>query len=305
MQILLLLLVLAAVIGVISWLYAEIGDTATEDRRSATAKRNAKYEEKLRREEAERQAQRQRDEAAREAHRQRELAKALKEQQSLHEQMAVLGEGSLSLFESMPEHLRITERHLDQAEADFAEGAFAPFWDSVERAANTLGGFDERVRQIGNNASRYGELVKQFKSTPPRFPLAPEAVAKLSIGTATAERMKSIVRYAQRNFQFATIYEQRKTNQLLVAGFTGLAQALEQMTFRITSSIGYLSHSVEAMGAMLNESVLSVDSRIAEMEAATTEHRDQLSIEAAERSAREKTAIEMLDNIQRGRRPSL
>ncbi len=304
MEILAWVLGLGAAIGVISWIYAESGDSETEEKRAATAKRNAKLEERLRREEAVRQAQRQRDEAEREARRQRELAKYLKEQQSLREQIAGLGEGSLTLFESMPEHLRATEAYLDQAEADFTEGAFAPFWDSVERAANALGGFDERIRQIGDNSSRYGELVKQFKSTAPRFPLAPEAIAKLSVGATSADRMKSIVRHAQRNFQFATIYEQRKTNQLLVAGFTGLAQALDQMTFRITSSIGQLSSSVDAMGAMLNESVLSVDSRIAEMESATADYRDQLWIDAAERTAREKAAIEMLDNIQHGRRPS-
>ena len=59
------------------------------------------------------------------------------------------------------------------------------------------------------------------------------------VATATAERMQAIVRKAQRNFQFATIYEQRKTNQILVAGFTTLAQALNQMTGQITASISW------------------------------------------------------------------
>jgi hypothetical protein len=59
--------------------------------------------------------------------------------------------------------------------------------------------------------------------------------------------MKSIVRKTQSNFQFATIYEQRKTNQILVAGFTNLAQALEYMTQRISGSIGDLANSVDAV----------------------------------------------------------
>lgn len=67
----------------------------------------------------------------------------------------------------------------------------------------------------------------------------------------TAERMKAIVRKAQRSFQFATIYEQRKTNQILIAGFTNLAEALDQMAYRITDSIDNLTNSVDVMTSMM------------------------------------------------------
>ena len=217
--------------------------------------------------------------------------------------MVGLGEESLGLFETIPEHLRNAEQHLDQAEIDFAEGTFAPFWDSVERAANTLGRFDEGIRHINDNSSRYTGLIRQYEREPPMFPLSPQTVAKLSVGTVTAERMKSIVRRAQRNFQFATIYEQRKTNQLLVAGFTSLGQALDQMTWRITSSITDLAGSVDSMGSMLNDSVRAVDYHLVEMEAATVRHREMLSLQDVERAGREEKAVEMLDNIQRRRKP--
>lgn len=248
---------------------------------------------------------RQAAEAAREAEEKARLQRYREEQQGYRKQMIVFGEQSLGLFESMPKHLSAAEEDLDQAEVDFADGAFAPFWDSIEKAAKTLGRFDEGVRHINDNSSRYTELIKKYEDTPPEFPLARQSVAKLGVGTATAERMKAIVRNAQRNFQFATIYEQRKTNQILVAGFTNLAQALDRMTWQITASIDDLASSVDVMTSTLSESMRAVHSRMGDIAETTSQHHEELRKEASEGAARERKALEMLDNIQRGRRPFL
>lgn len=248
---------------------------------------------------------RQAAEAAREAEEKARLRRYREEQQGYRKQMIVFGEQSLGLFESMPKHLSAAEEDLDQAEVDFADGAFAPFWDSIEKAAKTLGRFDEGVRHINDNSSRYTELIKKYEDTPPEFPLARQSVAKLGVGTATAERMKAIVRNAQRNFQFATIYEQRKTNQILVAGFTNLAQALDRMTWQITASIDDLASSVDVMTSTLSESMRAVHSRMGDIAETTSRHHEELRKEASEGAARERKALEMLDNIQRGRKPSL
>ncbi len=222
-----------------------------------------------------------------------------------HEEMIVLGERSIGLFESMPKHLNLAEEHLDQAQADFADGAFAPFWDSIEKAANTLGRFNEGVHHINDNSSQYTALIKNCNDIPPEFPLARSSIEKLGMGTATAERMRAIVRNAQRNFQFAVIYEQRKTNQLLVAGFTSLAQALDQMEQRITASIDDLTSSVDVMTSTLNESVRAIHSRTGDIAETTRQHHVELTRGASEGAARERKALEMLDNIQRRRKPSL
>ena len=267
------------VVAIGVWLYLN------DKKQKAEAKRKAEEEAELQRHEA-------------------ELQRHKEQQQAYRQQLVVFGEQSMAVFESIPEHLRTAEEHLDQAEVDFAEGVFAPFWDSVEKAARTLGRFDEGVRQISQNSSQYTGLVKKYEADPPKFPLSRQSVVKLTVGTATAERMKAIVRNAQRNFHFATIYEQRKTNQILVAGFTNLAQALDQMTWRITTSIDDLAGSVNAMGSTLNGSLCAIHSRMGEIADTTTKYLQTLSNEASESAAREKKVVEMLDNIQRKRRPS-
>jgi|HubBroStandDraft_5_1064220.scaffolds.fasta_scaffold22210_5 DNA anti-recombination protein RmuC len=244
------------------------------------------------------------------------------EQEQCRTRMIRVGEESLDLFECMPGYLKSAERSLDQAEVDFAEGVFAPFWDSIEKAATALGRFDEGVYKIKANSYAYTALIPIYRDAPPRFPLSSRSVSKLSVATATTERMNAIVRTAQRSFQFATIYEQRKTNQILVAGFTNLAQALDQIAWQIRTSISDLARAVDVMSSTLNESLMSIDSRIDGMSsemneslsaiqsqidfAAETVGKRHLKLldEVSEGAARERKALEMLDNIQRGRKPS-
>jgi len=199
--------------------------------------------------------------AAKELMEERERQKYSDQQKQLRGQIFSINEESLSAFEQMPAQLRSAEGHLDQAERDFAEGAFAPFWDSVEKAAFALGGFEERVRKIERNSLQYISVVKnatRYEIKAPVFSVSSASGPKLRIASETSKRMSGIVRNAQRNFQFSVIYEQRKTNQILVAGFQHLAQALEEMTWRITQSIDDLSASVRSMSATLNDSLRQI-----------------------------------------------
>jgi hypothetical protein len=137
---------------------------------------------------------------------------------------------------------------------------------------------------------------------PPQFPLERKTVEKLAVGTSTAERMKAIVRTAQRDFQFSSFYEQRKTNQILVAGFTTLGQALDRMTWQIADSIDNLTSSVESMASTLNE---SINSQFGEMAESNTQSHGEVMKAVSEHVLREQRALEMLDNIQRHRKPTI
>lgn len=242
-------------------------------------------------------------EASRRAAEESRLRHNRQEQQRYATEMIALGDSSLNLFETMPTNLSAAEQCLDQAELDFADGAFAPFWDCIERATKELGQFDESAQQIKNNASQYTQLVPKYERTPPRFPLASRAIQKLNVAQATAARLKEIVRAAQRDFQFATIYEQRKTNQILIAGFTSLAHALDRMTSQITASIDDLIGSIDAMHSTLNKSLDAIQLRMERITTRADQHHQDTMAQSSEAAARQERALEMLDNIQRRRRP--
>jgi len=243
-------------------------------------------------------------EAKRKAEELAEQERYRREQDALRRRMSDMGAQSLDAFEKLPTHLRLAEQYLDSAQVDFAERAFAPFWDSIENTAKELGRFDEGVRLIKANTAAYAGLIPTYASAPPQFPLAQRSVEKLSVASATAQRMGGVVRSAQRDFQFATIYEQRKTNQILVAGFTNLAHALDQMTWQITSSVDDLSRSVHVMAGKLDHSLGAINSTMSELRDQSSRHHVQVMDHATKAAARETKALEMLDNIQRRRRPA-
>lgn len=211
------------------------------------------------------------------------------QQQEFGQKLVQLANSSFELFEAMPKHLMTIEELLDEAERDFSDGAFAPFWDSVEQATLRLGHFDENVREITLNAQTYSTLVQRFEASPPPFPIVLDSVTGLATANATANRLRVVVRNAQRSFQFATIFEQRRTNQLLVAGFTSLAQALDGMGRHIESSITELENHVSMLSSSLGE-------RLDSMNTTFENH-------MADQTERHKQALTMLGNIQGRRNP--
>jgi hypothetical protein len=126
-------------------------------------------------------------------------------------------------------------------------------------------------------------------------------VSKLAVAATSAERMQAIVRKAQRDFHFATIYEQRKTNQILVAGFTNLGQALRDMKLQLAASIDDLVRSVDGMATRLS----SIHSLVGDLAATASRHADEALYGASQAVTREEKVLQMLDNIQRGRGPLL
>ena len=208
-------------------------------------------------------------------------------QKRVRERLLRLNEESLSLIESMPEWVESAERHLDQAELDFAEGAYAPFWSSVERAALSLAGFGESVQKLESNSGEYVDLLAQYRGHAPAFAVSVCATTRMKLATATSHRMHGLVRRAQRDFQFSVIYEHRKTNQILIAGFRDLAEAIEEMASRLSASIDGLTASFDKMTSKLDASLERLTG----------------STGGAGESVREQKVLEVLERIEQKRYP--
>jgi hypothetical protein len=200
-------------------------------------------------------------------------------------------EESLGAFETIPKHLVTVEQELDVAEWEFRDGAFSPFWDSIERAMSTLGAVDSDVKLISSSSSRYRQLAASYEGRPPPFPVDPESAQWLAAANETTGRLQRLVREAQRNFQFATIYEQRKTSAILIAGFTKLGDAI----YGLGDSLGY---QIENLCFSMSELHAASMSERRALRAA-------LSDQAEDQAKRLKTAVAMLDNIQRRRIPPI
>nr|VFK15536.1 MAG: hypothetical protein BECKLPF1236B_GA0070989_107922 [Candidatus Kentron sp. LPFa] len=167
-----------------------------------------------------------------------------RKKQLISESFRRISSDSLKQFKSISKHLRNTERFLDQAERDFEEHALSPFWTSIEQATSELSALNDTVLDIRHSSERYEELSKTYEGKPPTFPINMKSIDDMAIASITVDRLKNMVRKAQSNTAFALIYEHRRTNQLLAAGFTNFAQALDGIGHKIASSIGKLEHQI-------------------------------------------------------------
>jgi hypothetical protein len=155
------------------------------------------------------------------------------------DEMSRLVRSSEGMLSSLPELLRGAERSLDTAAKEFAERAFAPFWDEVEKAATRLATFHNTIRQVGENAEEHQEACERLSGRIRSFQVRPE---QLPNPRPTASRMREIVRMAQKDFQFATIYEHRKANQLHVVGFSTLDQTISEIGSRLDTAVEVLDN---------------------------------------------------------------
>ena len=150
-------------------------------------------------------------------------------------------------FRNMSQNLREAKINLDSAEANFNEGAYSPFWDAIEKATSNLGHFSQNLAVLPSYLKAYIEWVPLYHGDPSEFPVTSEEFEKLhKIGTenALAKRLSGLVRNAQRDYHFASIFEQRKTHKLLVAGFENFADALNDVGNQISDNISYLESTV-------------------------------------------------------------
>lgn len=175
------------------------------------------------------------------------------EKRKMREELSSLLSISHETFLSIPKLVHTADHHLNRAEEEFSEGAFAPFWDEVEIATKKLAEYKNKIELINYYAKKHREVsdcyVEKYRGASDnvdepvhRFNLP---IAELIDARQSAARLAAIVRKAQKNFEFSTIYEQRKTNKLLVSGFSTLASAIYSIGDAITSSLNDLSKNLD------------------------------------------------------------
>lgn len=242
---------------------------------------------------------------------QREIDARKREKEQLKTQLIQICEDSLRWFEEAPKLIISAESLLNQAETDFKEGAYAPFWDSVEKAAMKLGEYNRRIVLISSNANLHGEVARKVPDVSLSFPISSSSVKALTAADYTTNRMAQIVRTAQRNFEFSTIYEQRRTNQILIAGFNSLSQALDGLGQQLTESINGLNDNIQDLSTSLSNAMDSIGAKIEEGNKVAELTSDSINkfhstiiLEAAEQRERHDRTLRMLNHIMRRRRPA-
>jgi hypothetical protein len=219
--------------------------------------------------------EREKNENARKA----ELDRVTKEAASITSGVARNFQVSTQLKTEIPNHLAQASAWLQNADAEFVANAYGPFWDAIENAAMHLSEFNGKTNQLARNAADY---YKSLNDRNHNFPAFPVQSTNLPHAVPVINNLRRVVRMGQTNFQFANIWEHRRTREVLIAGFQTLGEAVNNLGSVIDNSINNLQQSVSSDIA-----------RVVEEQIRSRESFDQRMLEQNR----------MLDNIQHQRKP--
>lgn len=145
---------------------------------------------------------------------------------------------------------------LVRAESEYHQNAFAPFWDAVENAAGALDVVQKDIRALAKNGKWYNRRLLQCRRH--TFPAFNVRLESLPDPTPVADELRRIVRMGQTNFQFATIWEHRRTREVLIGGFRTLGEGIENLGRLIQASVADLRESIASDLAGVVEEQIAV-----------------------------------------------
>lgn len=151
---------------------------------------------------------------------------------------------------SLPELVRAADRYLDSAEEDFLDRAYAPFWENVEQAAVSLGKFNSRLKQVEVDSRSYSAVLQGRVHNFPAIVVYPD---QIPVPSRQAERLRQIVRRGMKDFEFATMWEHRKTQNIMIEGFNSLGDAVNSLGAAVEDSASRVSRAIEESSSQIRE----------------------------------------------------
>ncbi|MDG5493249.1 hypothetical protein [Psychroserpens sp. SPM9] len=144
---------------------------------------------------------------------------------------------------------------LERIKFEFNENALIPFWDEIEIFVKRMNSYKETLNSLEKNRKLYYQIIHSTENNfPKEFPskLNKERPEKL------INDFKFIQREAFKKFEFANLWEQRKTQKVLAFGFSNLQSAINNMSHSIESAIYNLNNNVIS----LNKNVVNLNNNV-------------------------------------------
>lgn len=209
---------------------------------------------------------------------------------------------SIDTFQKLPGFLLRAEEHLDQAGVDLEENVPSPFWDSIEGTIEQLSAFEGGVRKIGANSQKYFSLKRGVDLEVARFPIDRSAIKGIQAAKLTEERMQNLVRLAHKVKDFPLVYEHRKTNKILVAGFSNLSVALNDLGNKIVIAVNELESTLASKLDDVHSAILDGNDSLENIASGVSSINSRIDGIQHTQKAQFDQALSMLDNIQRRRK---
>jgi|GEM_PF-3315155 len=157
---------------------------------------------------------------------------------------------SIHLVGELPELLWQASNSLEMARQEYSSNAFSPYWDFIEQAAGHLATFNKNIQTIRSHAVNYYATLQGKAHNFPSFLPDQEPFPD---PTPLIENLNKTSRLGLTNYQFANIWEQRRTQKTIVEGFRTLGDAISNMADSLCCSIGELRSAISSDNARIVE----------------------------------------------------
>lgn len=144
-----------------------------------------------------------------------------------------------ALHETLNPLLDQAALNISRAESELNDDSVGAFWDEIEAATRRFAQYNNSISVIlkltEDHARRSAALPSNFRPKVLEQQTLPDGEHLLS-------QMAKIVKRARRNPQWESIFQQRRTNDILVRGFESLGEAMESLQDTISSGFSDLAH---------------------------------------------------------------
>lgn len=202
--------------------------------------------------------------ARREAERRRAEADLAQRQRDREETGASIvrnAEQSVSDFSEMPVLLARAKAAEAESRHFYEDGAFSPFWSSIERAYATLAEYAVTARRLTQRAAEHVRLVGRLcdlggdPTGIDKFPVAFDLQQSQANLEEAAKTFGDLVYEAQKQPVFAQIWEQRRTTAAVESGFLTLEGAVSGMSRQVAQALDGLSSQIAASERLVYEAI--------------------------------------------------
>lgn len=151
--------------------------------------------------------------------------------------------GARELAKQLPTLLKHAEVALDDAEREISARGLVPFWEAIERTAESLASFNATLDSLAEKCRSYRRDATRMASAAAPFTLGAAALPDF---THAAQRMEQLVERTRDDADFSAIYELRKAGVIPAAGFLTLAYAINTLPETLARSVDSLSTTLTA-----------------------------------------------------------
>lgn len=144
------------------------------------------------------------------------------------------GRQAMELARGANHHIHVCGQWIDAMKTHRQNHALSPFWESVEGGLISIAAYLASIRQIIDLSNAHHEACTAYRknggvsSQLPAFPITASTV-DVRAALERKRQLDEIIYQAQTDYEFATIFEQRRTTTAVIVGFRDLNSAIQEL----------------------------------------------------------------------------